>query len=224
MCVRCFDHGWCHMLWKRKRGPVTFFTFIDCRDPTALGWWWTFMCRPTTPSVTFNVSKWPSLSLTLKTDSHTHAHTVISQKLAHHLKHIIESCCWCDGAAKSNLYAGGLAWSDETSCYFTEGGRKSHSHNCLGEWALRDYPSACVCMCVCAHTSGLVCLCTYCLGSLQYCCAFRSSTTAAGWHLWSLTGRSSLHRCTTPSEPDTSPRRGARTRSESVCLQKYTII
>ena len=36
---------------------------------------------PTTPNVTFNVSKWPSLSLTLKTDSlslslkHIHTHT-----------------------------------------------------------------------------------------------------------------------------------------------------
>lgn len=62
--------------------------------------------------------------------------------------------------------------------------------------------------------------CTYCPGSLRCCCASRSSTTAGGWRPWSPTGCSSLPRCMTRSGPDTTPRRGARTRSGSVCLQK----
>lgn len=136
------------------------------------------------------------------TEIHTHARN---------LRHIIESCSWCDRAAKSNLYAGGLAWSDETSCYFTEGGRKSHSHICLRELGEE------LCACVCVHALRR---CTYCLGSLQCCYAFRSSTTAAGWHLASPTGRSSRLRCTTLSVPDTSPHPDVQTLSGSVCLQK----
>lgn len=169
------------------------------------------------PTFSVNIFKWPSLSLTWKTDSLslTHTHNIWYTH-TYNLKHIIESCSWCDSAAKSNLYAAGLAWSDETSCYFAEGGRKSQSHICLWEWALRT-PE---CMCVCSHW-GLVFLCTYCLGSPQCCCAFRSSTIAAGWHLWSLTERSSLLQCTTRSEPDKSPRHDAQTLSESVCLQKH---
>ena len=159
------------------------------------------------------------------TDTRTHTHHIWShRKLSHNLKHIIESCSCCNSAAKSNLYAGGRAWSDETSCYFAEGGRKSHSHNCLGERALREYHirvCVCVCVCVCVFSHiELVCLSTYCSGSLQCCCSSRSSTTAAGWRLWSLTGCSSLLRYTTRSEPDTSPRHDVRTRSASVCLQK----
>lgn len=138
------------------------------------------------------------------TEIHTHARN---------LRHITESCSWCDRAAKSNLYAGGLAWSDETSCYFTEGGRKSHSHICLRERELGEE----LCACVCVHALRR---CTYCLGSLQCCYAFRSSTTAAGWHLASPTGRSSRLRCTTLSVPDTSPHPDVQTLSGSVCLQK----
>lgn len=130
---------------------MTFFTFIDWRDPVALGWWWTFMCWPTIPNITVNIFKWPSLSLTLKTDSLS-----LSFSHIHNLKHIIESCSWCDSAAKSNLYAAGLARSDETSCYFTEGGRKSHSHICLGEWALR----VSVCVCVRSHYGQVFCVLT----------------------------------------------------------------
>lgn len=73
------------------------------------------------------------------------------------------------------------------------------------------------------HSRGVcVCVCTHCRGSLRCCSAFHSSTTGAAWHLWILTGRSSLLRCTTRSEPDTSPRHGGQTLSESVCLQERT--
>lgn len=185
--------------------PVTFFTFIDWSDPVALRWRWTFMCRPMTPTSHLTSISGPNF--------HSHSRQVLSLSLSlsctcvctaqsgHNPKHISESE---SGATAPQNPIWPVTWSLLLR-YGGGGGGAKHTTVWESEHRVDTRVPGC---------------CAYCLGSLRCCYAFRSSTTAGGWRPWSPTGCSSLPRCMTRTGPDTTPRHGARTQSESVCLQK----